>query len=117
MLIDQIRGEDLDEFFESLLILKTVEECYKFFDDLCTVKEMNTMFQRFKVAKALYYNKTYQEIEEGIGASAATISRVKRSLYHGNNMYDVVFDRMQAAKQESQSETTFEHVYEAISSN
>ena len=94
MLIDELRGNDLDEFFEAILTLETKEECYRYFDDLCTVKEMNTIFQRFKVAKALYNNRTYHEIEEEIGASAATISRVKRSLHHGNKMYDVVFSRM-----------------------
>ncbi|WP_416825447.1 YerC/YecD family TrpR-related protein [Ectobacillus polymachus] len=94
MLIDKIRGKDLDEFFEALLTLETVEECYRFFDDLCTVKEMNTIFQRFKVAKMLYNNNTYNEIEDEIGASTATISRVKRSLHYGNDMYDVVFSRM-----------------------
>lgn len=94
MLIDKIRGKDLDEFFEAILTLETVEECYRFFDDLCTVKEMNTIFQRFKVAKMLYNKNTYNEIEDEIGASTATISRVKRSLHYGNDMYDVVFSRM-----------------------
>lgn len=94
MLIDQLRGKDLDEFFEAILTLETEEECYRFFDDLFTVKELNTIFQRFKVAKALYNNSTYHEIEKEVGASAATISRVKRSLHYGNDMYDVVFKRM-----------------------
>lgn len=94
MLIDQLRGKDLDEFFEAILTLETEEECYRYFDDLFTVKELNTIFQRFKVAKSLYNKSTYHEIEEKVGASAATISRVKRSLYYGNDMYDVVFKRM-----------------------
>ena len=54
MLIDKLRGKDLDEFFDAILALETVEECYSFFDDLCTVNEMKTIFQRFKVAKMLY---------------------------------------------------------------
>lgn len=94
MLIEELRGESLDEFFEGLLTLETIEECYSFFDDLCTVNEVKTMFQRFKVAKMLYNDNTYNEIEVETGASTATISRTKRSLYHGNNMYDVVFRRM-----------------------
>jgi len=94
MLIDKLRGKDLDEFFEAMLTLKTVDEYYSFFDDLCTVNEMKTIFQRFKVAKMLYNNNTYHEIEEETGAGTATISRVKRSLNYGNDMYDVVFNRM-----------------------
>jgi TrpR-related protein YerC/YecD len=94
MLIDKLRGKDLDEFFEAMLTLETVDEYYSFFDDLCTVNEMQTIFQRFKVAKMLYNNNTYHEIEEETGAGTATISRVKRSLYYGNDMYDVVFSRM-----------------------
>lgn len=94
MLIDKLRGKDLDEFFEVILALETVDECYSFFDDLCTVNEMKTIFQRFKVAKMLYNSNTYHEIEEETGASTATISRVKRSLNYGNDMYDVIFTRM-----------------------
>lgn len=94
MLIDKLRGKDLDEFFEVILALETVDECYSFFDDLCTVNEMKTIFQRFKVAKMLYNKNTYHEIEEETGASTATISRVKRSLNYGNDMYDVIFTRM-----------------------
>ncbi|MGF9964476.1 YerC/YecD family TrpR-related protein [Bacillus rhizoplanae] len=94
MLIDKLRGKDLDEFFEAMLTLETVDEYYSFFDDLCTVNEMKTIFQRFKVAKMLYKHNTYHEIEDETGASTATISRVKRSLNYGNDMYDVVFKRM-----------------------
>lgn len=94
MLIDEIRGEGLDEFFEVILALETVEECYSFFDDLCTVNEIKAMFQRFKVAKMLYNDNTYSQIEAETGASTATISRTKRSLYHGNDMYDIIFKRL-----------------------
>ncbi|MCE5169061.1 YerC/YecD family TrpR-related protein [Paenibacillus profundus] len=98
MLIDELQGQALDEFFQGILTLETVEECYSFFDDLCTVNEIKTMFQRFQVAKMLYNHNTYSEIEEVACASTATISRVKRSLHHGNDMYDVVFKRMKAKK-------------------
>ncbi|MDT2192118.1 YerC/YecD family TrpR-related protein [Paenibacillus larvae] len=94
MLIDKIRGKDLDEFFQGILTLKTVEECYSFFDDLCTVNEIGTFLQRFKVAKMLFNNNTYSEIEDETGASTATISRTKRSLYYGNDSYEVMFGRM-----------------------
>lgn len=93
MIIDKLRGQELDGFFESILTLETVEECYLFFDDLCTLNEIRTMFQRYHVAKMLYNNNTYREIEAETGASSATISRSKRSLYDGNDMYNVVFSR------------------------
>ncbi|MBE9913279.1 transcriptional regulator [Paenibacillus donghaensis] len=95
MLIDELKGKALDEFFEGLLTLETIEECYAFFDDLCTVNEIKTLLQRFQVAKMLYNNNTYSKIETEAGASTATISRVKRSLYHGNDSYELMFGRMQ----------------------
>ncbi|API91393.1 MULTISPECIES: YerC/YecD family TrpR-related protein [Virgibacillus] len=99
MLIDEIRGEELDEFFEAFLALETIEDCYSFFDDLCTVNEVKAMLQRFRVAKMLYNDNTYCQIEVETGASTATISRTKRSLYHGNNMYDILFKRMKKNKE------------------
>ncbi|GIP24153.1 YerC/YecD family TrpR-related protein [Paenibacillus sp. J22TS3] len=95
MLINELKGNALDDFFQGILTLESIEECYAFFDDLCTVNEIKTLMQRFQVAKMLYNHKTYCEIEEEASASSATISRVKRSLYHGNNSYDVIFRRMQ----------------------
>jgi len=95
MLIDELKGKALDEFIEGILTLETKEECYAFFDDLCTVNEIKTLVQRFQVAKMLYNNNTYNKIETEAGASTATISRVKRSLFHGNNSYDMIFSRMQ----------------------
>ncbi|MCJ8010841.1 YerC/YecD family TrpR-related protein [Paenibacillus sp. KQZ6P-2] len=94
MLIKELQGKALDEFFQGILSLETLEECYAFFDDLCTVNEIKTLMQRFQVAKMLYNRKTYNEIEEEAGASTATISRVKRSLFHGNQSYEVIFNRM-----------------------
>ena len=95
MLINELKGKALDEFVEGILTLETKEECYAFFDDLCTVNEIKTLVQRFQVAKMLYNNNTYSKIESDAGASTATISRVKRSLYHGNNSYELMFSRMQ----------------------
>jgi len=93
MLIDELRGKALDDFFEGILALKSVEECYAFFDDLCTVNEVKSVSQRYLVAKMLYNQHTYSDIEAVAKASTATISRVKRSLLHGNQMYDVIFKR------------------------
>lgn len=100
MLINELQGKALDDFFEGILTLKSKEECYAFFDDLCTVNEIRTLCQRFHVANMLYNQNTYSDIEAEASASTATISRVKRSLYHGNHMYDVIFKRMEKQKSE-----------------
>lgn len=94
MLIEELQGKSLDEFFQGILSLDSIEECYAFFDDLCTVNEIKTMVQRFQVAKMLYNHNTYSEIEAEANASTATISRVKRSLNHGNHSYEKMFARM-----------------------
>ncbi|MCR1839462.1 YerC/YecD family TrpR-related protein [Murimonas intestini] len=89
-----IRTEAVDHLFEAILNLKNKEECYQFFEDVCTVNELLSFAQRFEVAKMLREKKTYLEIAEKTGASTATISRVNRSLNYGNDGYDMVFDRM-----------------------
>lgn len=71
------------------------EECYSFFEDLCTVNELLSLSQRFEVAAMLKDGKTYLEIAEKTGASTATISRVNRSLNYGNDGYELVFGRME----------------------
>lgn len=75
----------IDFLFDAILNLKTKEECYEFFDDLCTVKELLSMAQRMEVAKMLKEEKTYVEISEKTGASTVTISRVNRILNYGND--------------------------------
>lgn len=95
----KIRTEAVDQLFEAILNLKDKEECYLFFEDVCTVNELLSLSQRFEVAKMLRDHKTYLEIAEKTGASTATISRVNRSLNYGNDGYEMVFDRMQEKKQ------------------
>lgn len=80
--------------FDGILCLENKEECYTFFEDICTVNELLSIAQRFEVAKMLREQKTYLEIAEKTGASTATISRVNRSLNYGNDGYDMVFERM-----------------------
>lgn len=80
--------------FEAILTLKTPEECYAFFEDVCTVNELLSLSQRYEVAKMLREKKTYLDIAERTGASTATISRVNRSLNYGNDGYDLVFTRL-----------------------
>lgn len=91
---NKIRTEAVDHLFEAILTLKDKEECYKFFEDLCTINEILSLAQRYEVASMLSKKHTYLEIAEKTGASTATISRVNRSLIYGNDGYDMVFDRL-----------------------
>lgn len=90
----KIRTIAVDHLFEAVLSLKDKEECYSFFEDLCTVNEILSLSQRFEVAAMLRNHNTYLEIAEKTGASTATISRVNRSLNYGNDGYEMVFERM-----------------------
>ncbi len=92
--IEKIKGKQLDELFDAILTLESREECYQFFDDLCTVNEIQSLSQRLLVAKMIKQGFTYAAIEKESGASTATISRVKRSLQWGNDAYTMVLDRM-----------------------
>lgn len=84
-----------DFLFQAILTLKDTEECYRFFEDVCTINELQSLSQRFEVAYMLRKGSTYLEIAEKTGASTATISRVNRSLNFGNDGYDMVFGRME----------------------
>ena len=90
----KLKTEEVDSLFQAILTLQTVEECYRFFEDACTVNELLSLAQRFEVARMLREKKTYLEIAEKTGASTATISRVNRSLNYGNDGYDMVLERM-----------------------
>ena len=92
----KIRTEAVDSLFEAILTLENKEECYSFFEDLCTVNELLSLSQRFEVATMLRRHDTYLKIAEKTGASTATISRVNRSLKDGNDGYNIVFDRLKA---------------------
>lgn len=89
----KIKTEAVDHLFNAILTLKDRDECYSFFEDLCTINELLSLSQRFEVAAMLKSHKTYLEIAEKTGASTATISRVNRSLNYGNDGYDLVFGR------------------------
>ncbi len=91
----KIKTDTVDALFDAILCLRTREECYSFFEDLCTVNELLSLSQRFEVASMLKNRKTYLEIAEKTGASTATISRVNRSLNYGNDGYNMVFDRLE----------------------
>lgn len=89
-----MRQEELDQLFRAILSLQTVEECYDFFEDACTIKELQEISQRFDVAKQLWQGKSYNTINQQTGASTATICRVKKCLIYGQSGYRLVLDRM-----------------------
>ena len=90
----KIKNKEIDELFEGILKLETVEECYRFFDDLCTINELEAFGQRLKVAKMLIEKKTYHQIEKETGISAATISKISKSFTFGPGGYELVINRL-----------------------
>jgi TrpR-related protein YerC/YecD len=91
---DKLKTDQVDDLFNAILHLKTKEEAYKFFEDLCTVAEIKSMAQRWAVARKLDSGETYVDIATETGASTATISRVKRYLEYGADGYRLVLDRV-----------------------
>jgi len=89
------------ELYRAILKLESVEECYNFFVDLCTISEMKAMEQRYEVAKLLNQGMIYNDILEQTGASSATISRVNRSLNYGTDTYRVLFEKLRAEEEEA----------------
>lgn len=90
---NKIKSKSADMLFEGVLKLKTVEECYRFFEDLCTVNEIKSLAQRFEVAKLLNEGKTYTQIADITHASTATISRINRALEYGADGYKTILER------------------------
>ena len=91
---NKLKDKDVDALFEAILTLKSIEECYDFFEDLCTVPELQAMSQRLHVARLLGERQVYSDIVKETGASTATISRVKRSLDFGCDGYKTAFERL-----------------------
>jgi TrpR-related protein YerC/YecD len=89
----KLKDEGMDALCRAILLLETEEECYQFFEDVCTISELKAMAQRLQVAMMLEKGKTYQQIENDTGASTATISRVKRYLHYGAGGYGLVLSR------------------------
>ena len=90
----KLKTPAVELLFDAILCLETKEECYNFFEDVCTINELLSLSQRFEVAKMLTDKRTYLDISEKTGASTATISRVNRSLTYGNDGYEMVFNRI-----------------------
>jgi len=103
-MIDKLRDNNKDFLFKAILTLKNIDECYDFFEDVCTVSELKDMAQRLIVAKMLSEKKVYSEIVNKTGASTATISRVNRSLEYGRDGYKLVLDRLKENEKEEETE-------------
>ena len=95
----------VEQLFKAILTLNTVEECYDFFEDVCTINELLSISQRVDVARMLCEHRTYLDISNETGASTATISRVNRSLSFGNDGYNMVFSRMGILGNETEEKT------------
>lgn len=95
--------EKNERLYRAILALETEEECYAFFQDLCTIAELRSMEQRYEVATLLSEGMVYSDILERTGASSATISRVNRSLSYGTGAYEKIFARMREEKPEEQA--------------
>jgi TrpR-related protein YerC/YecD len=91
----RFKRDDIDKLFQAILMLEDEEDCYRFFEDICTINEIHAIAQRLEVAKLLNEKKTYSEIEELTGASTATISRINKCLVYGADGYKLVLSKMQ----------------------
>jgi TrpR-related protein YerC/YecD len=96
----RLKDNFTENLFEAILLLQNKEECYRFFEDLCTIAEIKAMGQRLAVARMLDQDFTYTEIAEATGASTATISRVKKCLFFGADGYRLVLQRQQAQQKD-----------------
>ena len=94
MINSKLKDDLTDQLCDAVLALQSQEECYQFFEDICTISELKAMSQRLEVARMLNEGHTYEDIVERTGASTATISRVKRCLNYGADGYNIVLERL-----------------------
>ena len=92
----KVQNEQIDNLFKAVLELDSIEECYRFFDDLCTINEIEAFGQRLMVAKMLHNKMTYQEIEKETGISAATISKISKSYMYGPKGYKMIIEKLES---------------------
>lgn len=95
------RNEQSDQLFKAILSLENIEECYAFFEDLCTMKELADMTQRIQAAKMLLDGATYEQIVKSVAISTATISRINRCIQYGSGGYKMVIDRTRGEKKDA----------------
>ena len=91
---EKLRDHLHDQLFRAILELKSVDECYEFFEDICTIQEMKAISARLEVARMLKAGDIYEDIVQMTGASTATISRIKRCLVYGSGGYEKILSRM-----------------------
>lgn len=94
----KLKSKEVDELFKAILLLENEEECYRFFEDICTIKEVEAISQRLQVAKMLNEKTTYNVIEKETKASTATISRINKCLQYGADGYKLILDRLAEGK-------------------
>ena len=99
--MSKLRNPETDLLFQGILQLQTVEECYRFFTDICTIKELQAMTQRLQVAKQLSEGRNYNEVCRDTGVSSATICRVNKCLNYGDGGYKTVLDRLGGTQDET----------------
>ena len=99
--MSKLRNSETDLLFEGILKLETVEECYRFFTDICTIKELQAMTQRLQVAKQLFEGRNYNEVYQDTGVSSATICRVNKCLNYGDGGYRMVLQRLEGTENEA----------------
>jgi len=102
MMIEKIKSEQIDFLFKAIMSLESIEEFYKFFDDLCTISEIREMSKRLQAAKMLKDGIIYKEISEVTGLSTTTITRVNRCLKYGSDGYNIILERLQNKTDEEQ---------------
>lgn len=103
--MELLHQKSTDRLFQAILSLRSIDECYEFFEDACTVREIDEIAQRFEVAELLWEGRSYNEINQRTGASTATICRVKKCLIYGNSGYKLTLDRMNMAEEEQNERT------------
>lgn len=94
----KLKSDEMDELFRAMLLLENVDECYRFFEDICTINELLSMAQRLSIAKLLKENRKWTEIEKETYASSATISKVSKCMNYGPSGYTMILDRLKSAE-------------------
>ena len=101
--MSKLKNPETDLLFAGIMKLQTVEECYRFFTDICTIKELQAMTQRLQVARQLYEGRNYNEVYQDTGVSSATICRVNKCLNYGDGGYRMVLDRLEGREDEAKN--------------
>lgn len=101
----KLKSDEMDELYKAILTLQNVDECYRFFEDICTINELLSMAQRLTIAKLLHSNRKWTEIEQETYASSATISKVSKCMNYGTDGYSLVLDRLKDLSDENENES------------